>query len=77
MLLTPAWLGIMHGGGGNISVKLNDSNFGGKRMTLITFFFLEGNSLASSHLILICRQLVHSCTTGAKLLLLAGHGPIV
>lgn len=39
MLLTPAWLGIMHGGGGNISVKLNDSNFGGKRMTLITFFF--------------------------------------
>lgn len=37
-LLTPAWLGIMHGGGGNISVKLNDSNFGGKRMTLITFF---------------------------------------
>lgn len=68
MLLTPAWLGIMHGGGGNISVKLNDGNFGGRRMTLFTFFSrgkLIGIFTSNSDL----RQLVHSCTTGAEVLL--------
>lgn len=39
ILLTPTWLDIMHGVGGNISDKLNGSNFWRKRMTPTTFFF--------------------------------------